>query len=95
MANVEILLPLGVEYDSVQGVSVFPNPTSDIISVKSSSKNITSIKIIDSLGKEQFNDNFKEVISIPVDTYVSGTYFIVLENEKGAAPIVLKFIIQR
>ncbi len=95
MANVEILLPLGVEYDSVQGVSVFPNPTSDIISVKSSSKNITSIRIIDSLGKEQFNDNFKEVISIPVDTYVSGTYFIVLENEKGAAPIVLKFIIQR
>jgi hypothetical protein len=46
MANVEILLPLGVEYDSVQGVSVFPNPTSDIISVKSSSKILPQSKLL-------------------------------------------------
>ena len=68
---------LGLEGFNSDSISIYPNPTSDFISIKGI-ENIKSIKvysILGSLEKEVFNTN-----QVDVSELASGVHFIKVDN---------------
>lgn len=74
-------------YSSVKKITVYPNPTSEILNIKTDAK-INAVSVFDISGRKvdvKFEDNKANVKSLP-----SGTYLINVETEKGK--ITEKFI---
>ncbi|RSK39924.1 T9SS type A sorting domain-containing protein [Mangrovimonas spongiae] len=83
---------LSIDEFEAQGFSLYPNPTSDLISVKTN-LDITSIDIFDQLGKKvmQIDDsNFDNTID--VKNFDDGIYFMTITS--GDKKQTLKFIKQ-
>ena len=70
------------EYDKTNSISVFPNPTSDFITIKINKETISkrlTVKIYSLEGKEVVNDEIETVNhSIPVSHLSKGVYMISL-----------------
>lgn len=61
-------------------VSIFPNPTSDVVNVKAN--RIESFSIYNMMGRELINENIEsEEISIDVSDFDSGCYILYVETE--------------
>ena len=63
-----------------------PNPVSDQLTVHlNGGQNISTVQIVDVLGKEQFFASNLKVnhIEIPVSTYANGQYFVRVETSNG------------
>ncbi len=65
------------------GISIFPNPASNVITVSSSNQNLTSVRIVDIAGKtliDVSNVNL-ESQTIDISTLAQGVYFVNINNE--------------
>lgn len=71
------------------GLSIYPNPSSDIVTIKSASEAISSITISDVTGKILFTENNLDAFSKTIDiaTYSKGLYFLNI-NEKASKKII-------
>ena len=78
--TVEILLPLGIDEGINTSVSVYPNPSSDKVTVKVDYQGNTQVRIIDAFGNEKYSGSFKGSTDIPIQHFSAGVYFIQLNN---------------
>jgi choice-of-anchor B domain-containing protein len=74
-----------------KGLSVYPNPASEIININSTNRAIQSISVIDISGKLVFNTQGLDTLSTSVDVsaFARGLYFVTINNS------VTKKIIKR
>ena len=67
-----------------QSVSIYPNPTSDLVSVKANSV-IRSIQVYDLQGRIVLTKLLSEEnASVDFTTYASGIYYLKIDTEKGS-----------
>ena len=63
-------------------VKIFPNPTSDKITIKSDNFKNTTLQITDNFGKQLLQQNInKSEIILDLSNYSSGQYFLQLERD--------------
>ena len=63
-------------------VKLFPNPTSDKITIQSDNFKNTTLQITDNLGKQMLQQNIiKSETIIDLSDYSSGQYFLQLERD--------------
>lgn len=67
------------------GISVFPNPATNFLYIyNNGSVNINSAKILDTKGSLILNLDFhSSYVEIPIQTFNSGLYFVLLTDNKG------------
>lgn len=78
--TIEVLLPLGIDEGINSQVNVYPNPSSDKVTVKIDYQGNTQIRLIDAMGNEKYSGSFKGSIEIPIQHFSAGVYFIQLNN---------------
>ena len=73
---------VGVEEVEDKGVSVYPNPTTDILFIDDDTISIEYIKVLDIMGREVITKttNFDQ---IDFSNFKSGIYFVSLYSDKG------------
>ncbi len=84
-----------VNYPEKIDISLFPNPTNDILNVKiSSSFYVSSISVVDIMGRknEIIRDRMLNEIKIDLSDYSSGIYFLVINSTNGPT-IMKKFVL--
>tara|TARA_A100000171_G_C2140315_1_gene154839 strand:+ start:11150 stop:13066 length:1917 start_codon:yes stop_codon:yes gene_type:complete len=77
-------VPLGVEENDLNsGLVLFPNPASDRITISSENTPITSLHVVDMLGKQLWMVENLEVQSMNIDVsqFSNGIYFVVVNNQ--------------
>ncbi|MAZ72963.1 MAG: hypothetical protein CMC70_07425 [Flavobacteriaceae bacterium] len=82
--QVAVEAPLGVEENNLNnGLALFPNPTSDVVTISSKNATITSIQIVDMLGKQLWVAQNLDVQSKTIDfsEFSNGIYFVVINNQ--------------
>lgn len=64
-------------------LSIYPNPTSDILTIESKDHAITDIAIFDILGKQLYTETNinSEYTTINVASYAKGMYFVTINNK--------------
>jgi len=82
--NINFTIPtMRVEEFNSPSVDVYPNPTTDIITIDSNDTyNIHTVSIYDLNGKK-FESHLNPDHSINVDFLSTGTYLLVIETDKG------------
>jgi len=77
------------DFEFENGLSMYPNPTSNVISIDSKNHVITSIRIFDISGKQLFSETNLNSLSKQVDisAFSEGIYFINI-NDKTTKKIV-------
>jgi hypothetical protein len=65
--------------------SLYPNPTTDVINVKSEASNIQNVKITDINGRIIISTNYNAVsnATLDVSSLISGMYLINISNDNG------------
>lgn len=81
---------LGVQDFQEATLSLYPNPTQDIISINTDIQNITDIEIFDLLGKSVFTTKDVSTNVIDVSYFNAGVYFMKLSTPSNS--VVSKFI---
>ncbi|GGZ78045.1 T9SS type A sorting domain-containing protein [Algibacter mikhailovii] len=81
---------LGVDDNEIAGFKVYPNPSNSVWNIKSANNNITSVTVVDVLGKGvlSINANGKEV-SIDGTSLKAGLYFATVQTLAGSKSIKL------
>jgi len=71
------------DFNFDNGLSIYPNPTSSLITIDSSNELLTSIQIFDISGKQLFNITDLNIGTKTVDisSFAKGIYFISLNNK--------------
>jgi len=69
-------------FDFINGLSIYPNPTSNLITVDSSNELLTSITIFDISGKQLYSENNinSTIETIDISSFSEGVYFIQLNT---------------
>ncbi|MGB0933027.1 MAG: T9SS type A sorting domain-containing protein [Lishizhenia sp.] len=79
---------LGLDENKLEGISIFPNPTSDIVTIASENNEVLSVEITDVNGRVVFTSNekltFGTELIINVAAFENGIYMINLRNENVA-----------
>src|SRR3989442_14519171 len=79
---VQVKASVGInELEKHDKIKVYPNPTSNILNIKSDSKNNSIIEITNSLGQTILKQNYSE--SIDVSKLESGYYLLKISGEKN------------
>ena len=62
--------------------TIFPNPTSNTITISSNQSPITSILITDVLGKSVYSEDFIETVvkTFDISSFAKGMYFVIVNN---------------
>jgi hypothetical protein len=76
------LITLGLEENSLENISIYPNPTKDILNFNGF-PNELSVSIFDALGKNVGNKTLGENDSIDVSNLSSGIYLIRFKNSNS------------
>lgn len=74
---------LGIEDINTGGqFTIFPNPTSNTITISSNQSPITSIVITDVLGKSVYSEDFIETVvkTFDISSFAKGMYFVIVNN---------------
>jgi len=82
--QVAVEVPLSVEENDLNsGLTLFPNPTNDKITVSSKNVTITSLQVVDMLGKQLWvSENMQvQTKTIDVSQFSNGIYFVVVNNQ--------------
>jgi endoglucanase len=78
---------INIENNSSNGITIFPNPSNNVITINLTSGNISQIQIYDLLGKLIYSNNIlnsgSNEVSIDVSYFNSGCYFIHLITDKN------------
>ena len=74
---------LGINESLLSEISIFPNPVSDQLQIRSEKMNISSLAVTDVLGSILFSENNinSEVYSIDVSHFSRGIYFLIIDNQ--------------
>lgn len=81
--NAQLILSIGLEeYDQLNGVSIFPNPTTDYINISFLESGDYSFSVFDTLGKELKTSNSTAISEQQLDLqgYQSGVYYILIKS---------------
>ena len=81
--QVAVEAPLGVGENDLKGqLAVFPNPANDVVNITSQDTPITSIRLVDVLGKQLWMTENLESLSetIDISSFSKGIYFVVINN---------------
>lgn len=90
----ELVTSIGTELNN-SGISMYPNPAQDFVTISSTSKAIESISITDLMGKNiavLATENNTDAISIPVNTMTKGLYFVTITS--GTEKVVSKLLVK-
>lgn len=85
-ATLSVICSTSIEEHSFSGkLSIFPNPASDFIFIKTDNQNATTVSLINILGKVIASDTFKkgEEIKMNVRILPAGIYFIRIQSEQS------------
>lgn len=77
------------------GISIFPNPAQDFVTISSQNKSIQSVTITDIMGKNialLAPENNNEAITIPVNTMTTGLYYVTITHDTES--IVTKLLVK-
>ena len=76
-----------IEEDFFEGVSVYPNPTSGIVSLVLNGLKFIEVIVYDALGREVLRNSTMESspLSIDLSTMKNGLYFVRLQNTEGVS----------
>lgn len=82
--NVNFTIPtMGAEEFNSRSIDIYPNPTTDIITIKPNNTfKINALRIYDLSGK-QFEAHLNPNYTLNVDFLSSGTYVLVMDTDKG------------
>ena len=83
-----VLKPLAVEDVLKSGISVYPNPVTNLLNIDASvfSSQLKEIKLIDLSGREMFTKNFgsfTERYSVDMSEISDGSYILILKTSSG------------
>ena len=73
------------EVNTLEGLSIFPNPTENFTTIQLQSDKTTTAKVFNLLGEIVLERNFTQKIELNLSSFASGTYFLEIENEEGRA----------
>ena len=79
----DILASIGIQdYTSLAGINVFPNPTTDYITISFSEEANYNISVFDYLGKqiETIDTETTSEQSLDMQSYSSGVYLVLVKN---------------
>jgi hypothetical protein len=70
--------------DFSNGISVFPNPTKDLVTIKSGTDKIKQIELVNLMGEtlQTQKINFSNTAQLNLQTYAPGFYFVRITGEK-------------
>ena len=74
---------VGINENVTNNVSIYPNPTSDVLNISTNSNNLSELIIKDITGKIVFNKNFNTNITVNTENYAKGVYLIDVKNNLG------------
>jgi hypothetical protein len=77
------------DVDFENGLSIYPNPSSDFVTIKSASETISSVSISDVSGKVLFSESNLDLFdkTIDISGYSNGLYFLNI-NGKASKKII-------
>jgi len=66
-------------------IQVYPNPATHVINISLEGNEVSEIRIMDVEGRQiaQINPANQSLVSIPVDTYAPGVYFVQAQTAGG------------
>jgi len=74
---------VGIKESVISKVSIYPNPTSDVINISTNSNELSELTIKDIAGKIVLSQNFYAKVSINTKNYSKGIYLIDVKNNLG------------
>ena len=74
---------VGINENVINNVSIYPNPTSDVLNISTNSNDLSELIIKDITGKVVLNQNFNSKIIINTENYAKGVYIIDVRNNLG------------
>jgi len=78
-----------VQENSLEDVSVYPNPVTDMLTIENAGRNLRKIEVNDLTGNNLFNLNpsAEAVITVGLSLLSKGVYFLVLTGEKNSRTV--------
>jgi len=83
---------VGIDENTLEGVSVYPNPSEGVINVTNTNNENNSIEVLDVTGKVVYQSVVNTATSIDLSSNGTGVYFVKVSNENGS--IVEKVVIK-
>jgi hypothetical protein len=74
---------VGINENVGSEVSIYPNPTSDVLNISTNSNDLSELIIKDITGKIVLNKNFNNNIKVNTENYAKGIYLIAVKNNLG------------
>ena len=74
---------VGINENVTNNVSIYPNPTSDVLNISTNSNDLSELIIKDISGKIVLNQKFNSKITINTENYAKGVYLIDVKNNLG------------
>ncbi len=75
---------VGIDENTLDGVSIFPNPSEGIINVTNDNNNSNNITVYNTLGKVVFTQSVNTSTTINLSAQGTGVYVIEVTNENGS-----------
>jgi hypothetical protein len=76
------------------GLSVYPNPASDLINIKNKGNNTLNLNLFNVLGQKMWSGSMKETGSVPVGGLSRGIYYLQLIDANNGAKVVKPITLQ-
>ena len=74
---------VGIDESVVNKVSIYPNPTSDVLNISTNSNELSKLTIKDISGKIVLSQKFNTKVTISIENYSKGVYLIDIKNNLG------------
>ena len=74
---------VGINENIANNVSIYPNPTSDVLNISTNSNDLSELTVKDITGKIVLKQNFNNKITINTENYSKGIYLIDVKNNLG------------
>ena len=74
---------VGINENIANKVSIYPNPTSDVLNISTNSNDLSELTVKDITGKIVLKQNFNNKITINTENYSKGIYLIDVKNNLG------------
>lgn len=74
------LFTLGLTGETIDGLKIYPNPTSNILNISSNRADVLNLVVIDVLGKEVLKESVQSMTTLDVSQLQNGLYIIKFEG---------------
>jgi len=75
---------LGINDVSLDGISVYPNPSEGIVNISNDNNNDNIITVYDMLGKVVYSTTSNTKVSVDLSANGTGVYLVKVSNENGS-----------